>query len=102
MKMKLLLATAAIFSFTICTADAQIVKRAKNQHQRIKQGVQSGELTKAEAANLRTDQKEIRQEVKDAKADGVITKDERKDVRQNQRQESRKIFRKKHNERVRH
>lgn len=102
MKMKLLLATVAAFIFTICTADAQVVKHAKHQHHRIKQGVQSGELTKAEAANLRTDQKEIRQEVKDAKSDGVVTKDERKEVHQDRRKESRKIFRKKHNERIRH
>ena len=102
MKMKLLLATVVVFTFTICTADAQVTKRARNQHHRIKQGVQSGELTKAEAANLRTDQKEIRQDVKEAKSDGVITKDERKDVKQEQRQESRKVFRKKHNNRDRH
>jgi multidrug resistance efflux pump len=102
MKMKLLFASIAAFAFTISAADAQVVKRAKNQHQRIKEGVKSGELTKAEAANLRTDQKEIRQEVKEARADGVVTKDERKEVRQDQRQESRKIYRKKHNARERH
>jgi hypothetical protein len=102
MKMKLLLAAITAFCFTISSADAQVTKRAKNQHQRIKEGVQSGELTKAEAANLRTDQKEIRQDVKDARADGVVTRDERKEVKQEQRQENRKIFRKKHNERTRH
>jgi hypothetical protein len=102
MKMKLLLSVVIVLCFNLGTADAQVVKRAKNQHHRIKQGVKSGELTKAEAANLRTGQKEIRQEVKDAKADGVITKDERKEVKKDQRRESRKIFRKKHNERERH
>lgn len=101
MKMKLLLAAIVAFCFTISSADAQAGKRARNQHQRIKQGVQSGELTKAEAVNLRTDQKDIRQDVKEAKADGVVTRDERKEVKQEQRQESRKIFRKKHNMRTR-
>ena len=100
MKMKLLLAFVTV-CFAITNTSAQTVKRARNQHQRIKQGVQSGELTKAEAANLRTDEKEIRQEAKDARADGVVTKEERKEVRRDQKQESRKIFRKKHNERTR-
>jgi hypothetical protein len=102
MKMKLLPAAIIVFCFSLGSADAQVVKHAKHQHQRIRQGVQSGELTKAEAANLRTDQKEIRQDVKEAKADGVVTKEERKEVKKEQRRESRKIFRKKNNERVRH
>lgn len=47
------------------------------------------------------DQKEIRQDVKEARADGTVTKDERKDIKQDQRQASRKIYRKKHNNRDR-
>lgn len=96
-----LIFTAIVMALAISNADAQIVKHGRNQHQRINQGVRSGELTKAEAVNLRHDQKEIRQEAKAAKADGVVTKDERKDIRQDQKQESRKIFRKKHNSRER-
>ena len=99
--MKLKIATIAIIlAFGINNANAQ-VRRAVHQHQRIRQGVKSGELTKAEAVNLRSDQKNIRQEAKEAKADGVVTKEERKDIRQDQKQESKKIFRKKHNERER-
>lgn len=101
MKAKILAAIAIVMAFSISSADAQVVKRAKVQHQRIRQGVRSGELTKAEAINLRNGQKEIRQDVKEAKADGTISKDERKDIRQDQNQESRKIFRKKHNRRDR-
>lgn len=100
MKSKIIF-SAILMALVINNADAQTVRRARNQHQRIQQGVRSGELTRAEAVNLRTDQKEIRQEVKEAKADGVVTPDERKEVRQDQRQESRKIFRKKHNNRDR-
>ena len=36
-----------------------------------------------------------------AKADGVVTPTERKEIRKDQRQTSRKIYRKKHNSRVR-
>jgi len=99
MKSKFILATLVAFlSIATISADAQTT--AKRQHHRIKQGVKSGELTKAEAKNLRQDQKEIRQEKKAAKADGVVTPAERKDIRQDKRKESREIFRKKHNQRV--
>ncbi len=101
MKAKFLTAIAIVLAFSISSANAQIVKRAHNQHQRIRQGVRSGELTKAEATNLRNGQKEIRQDVKEAKADGKVTKTERKEIRQDQNQENRKIFRKKHNRRER-
>ena len=102
MKLKFLSALAIVLAFSITNADAQIRKKAKNQHHRIKQGVKSGEITKAEAVNLRNDQKEIRQDVKEAKLDdGKITKDERKEIKKDQRQASRKIFRKKHNKRDR-
>jgi hypothetical protein len=84
------------------SADAQTVRgKAQNQRQRIKQGAKSGEITKAEAVNLRNDQREIRQDVKEARADGTVTKEERKDIKQDQRQASRKIYRKKHNNRDR-
>jgi uncharacterized membrane protein YebE (DUF533 family) len=99
--MKLKIAVAAIvMALGITNVNAQI-HRAHQQRQRIRQGVKSGELTRPEAANLRNDQKEIHQDVKAAKADGVVTKEERKDIRKDQRQESREIFRKKHNARVR-
>ena len=93
--------TAIVMALAISNADAQIAKRAISQHHRIKQGVRSGELTRAEGANLRNGQKEIRQDVREAKADGVVTPAEKQEIKQDQRQESRKIFRKKHNNRDR-
>ena len=47
------------------------------------------------------DQKNIRREVRSAKADGNVTRAERKDIRRDQRQAKRKIHRKKHNDRDR-
>lgn len=99
MKTKLFL-SAFILAFAINSADAQTGKQVR-QHKRIKQGVKSGELTKAEAINLRKGQQEIRQEKREAKADGVVTPAEKKEIRQEQRQESRKIYRKKNNRRTR-
>ncbi|MBS1511196.1 MAG: hypothetical protein JST86_10160 [Bacteroidetes bacterium] len=101
MKTKLF-AAAILFAAFCSTAHAQTIRqKGKNQRHRIAQGVKSGELTRTETKNLVKDQKEIRNEVKDARADGVVTKDERKDIKQDQRQESRKIYRKKHNARTR-
>ena len=100
MKAKLL-AAAVVLGALFTTANAQVKPSTKNQHHRIKQGVKSGELTKAETKNVVKDQREIRQDVKEAKADGTVTGAERKDIRQDQRQASRKIYRKKHNNRDR-
>jgi hypothetical protein len=100
MKTKILF-SAIIMALAIGNADAQTVARQVKQHKRIKQGVQSGEITKAEAVNLRNGQKEIREEKREAKADGVVTPGEKQEIRQDQRKESRKIFRKKNNKRDR-
>lgn len=102
MKAKLFVAALMLFCIGINSADAQVRQTAKNQQKRIRQGVRSGELTKPEAVNLARDQREIRQDIREAKTnDGVITPAERKDIRQDQRQASRKIYRKKHNRRDR-
>jgi hypothetical protein len=94
-------AVALILGAIFNSANAQIRQHAKNQHQRIAQGVRSGELTRRETKNLVAGQKEIHQDVKSAKADGIVTGDERKEIRQDQREESREIYRKKHNGRDR-
>ncbi|MGG9970963.1 hypothetical protein ACQ33O_04135 [Ferruginibacter sp. SUN002] len=99
MKAKLILATVAFLSVATFSANAQ--SPTGSQHQRITQGVKSGELTKAEAKKLRHDQRKIRKEKKVAKADGVITPAERKDIRKDKRHANRDIFRKKHNKRDR-
>ena len=101
MNAKFLFVSFIICALGISSANAQIRKTAKHQQARIRQGVKSGELTKAETKNVVKDQKEIRKEVKDAKADGVVTGEEKKEIRQDQNQASRKIFRKKHNKRDR-
>lgn len=96
------LAAAIVLGAFFSTANAQTIKqKGKHERHRIAKGVKSGELTKKETKNLAEGQKEIHQEVKAAKADGVVTKEERKDIKQDQRQESRKIYRKKHNNRDR-
>jgi hypothetical protein len=79
------------------TATPVVTDRQENQSQRINQGVASGELTKKEAATLRTEQRAIRAEKKAFKADGKVTAAERAQLRRDQNQASKRIYKKKHN-----
>lgn len=95
MKIKILAATALIMALSISNTNAQVVSNASTQHDHIKQGVKSGKLTKAEAADLRNDRKDIRKDEK-------ITRKERKQLRHDKKHLNRKSLHKKHNGRVRH
>lgn len=66
------------------------------QQHRVQQGVRSGELTRAETRELRTEQKQIRQMERDYKSDGVLTRPERKELHQAQQEASRNIYAEKH------
>lgn len=73
-----------------------ITQNQIEQHKRIKQGVRNGQLTKAEAKKLRTEQRIIRAEKRMAKADGKITRQERRMIKQNQRVASANIHHEKY------
>src|SRR5450755_825671 len=102
MKTKFLIVAAIALGLGISSADAQIRHRAHTQHQRIRQGVKSGELTKGETKSLVKDQKDLHQDIKLAKSDGKITPGEKKIITKEENKDSREIYRKKHNARVRH
>lgn len=99
MTLKLLSISALIFAFGLNTADAQTTE--KTQRQRVKQGVKSGELTRAETRSIAKMKRETRSDVRAAKADGKVTRAERKEIRRDKRKTSRAIYRKKHNIRQR-
>ena len=67
-----------------------------NEAQRIKQGVQSGSLTRNEAKGLAQEQKQIRTEERAYKSDGRYTAAERQDVHQDLQQASGNIYQEKH------
>jgi hypothetical protein len=83
------------------TTTAKHVSTIKNDRQRIRQGVKSGELTKVEAARLKAQTARVNQERKEYKSDGVVTPEERKDLRQDKKKLSRKIYKQKHDGQVR-
>jgi uncharacterized membrane protein YebE (DUF533 family) len=72
--------------------------REARQHVRIHQGVRSGELTHNEAVRLRTEQRHIRRTEHKAKADGVVTGEERARIEHKQNRAGRDIRRQKHDE----
>jgi hypothetical protein len=78
------------------TRDPGVNQRERNQEGRIGQGAKSGQLTKDELDSLKAEQKAIRQEEKQYKSDGVLTKDERKDLHQDLNQASKDIYQQKH------
>lgn len=76
--------------------DPGVNARQHHQHDRIAQGVRSGSLTKDEAQGLRSEQRSIRQEERQYKSDGALTRDERKDLHQDLNVASRNIYSEKH------
>lgn len=89
------------FSFTMQaqTTAKKITKNQIKQQQRIKQGVQSGELTRREATKLKKEQANIQRTIKLAKSDGVITRKERTIIEKKQAIASKNIATKTHNKR---
>jgi hypothetical protein len=98
----LTLAPAAIFAQTTPTPgqhDYNINQRKENQQDRIGQGVKSGQLTAGETSRLEHQQAGINKEERGMRAqdNGHLTKTDRQTLHQQQNQESRRIYRDKHN-----
>ncbi len=71
-------------------------QRQANQEQRIQQGVQSGALTQREAARLEKGQDRLQAKEDRAKADGVVTKQERANLQRAENKQSARIYNQKH------
>jgi hypothetical protein len=98
-KLSVILLSAAIAGSGLLSA-AEVDQRLENQKDRVQQGVASGELTHKEAKDLRTDEKAIHNEVKEERKEngGKLTPAERRAAKRKLARESKKIYRKKHNE----
>ena len=75
---------------------ARIDQREANQERRIEQGVKSGSLTQKEAAKLEKGQAHVQKMETRAEADGKLTKKERAKIEHAQDQQSRRIYKQKH------
>jgi hypothetical protein len=102
----LTLAPAAIFAQATPTPgqhDYDINQRKVDQQDRIAQGVKSGQLTAGETSRLEHQESGINKEERGMRAqdNGHLTKADRQTIHQQQNQESRRIYRDKHNGKVR-
>lgn len=102
MNKKIMFLSLITSAFVVNTAyagvkDPNVNRRQHHQHERIAQGVKSGELTRSEAKDLRGDQRELRQKERAYKADGQLTKAERVDLHKDLNANSKEIYADKHN-----
>jgi hypothetical protein len=100
----LALAPVAIFAQTPTPGqhDYDINQRKTDQQDRIAQGVKSGQLTAGETGRLEHQEAGINKEERGMRAqdNGHLTKADRSTLHQQQNQESRRIYRNKHNGKV--
>jgi hypothetical protein len=80
------------------TSTPRIDKRQELQQKRIDKGVQSGALNEKEAARLEKGQERVEKMEEKAAADGKVTVKERARIEHRQDQQSKKIFRQKHDQ----
>src|SRR5215467_11513956 len=85
-------------------SDPTIGQRKENQQDRIANGVQSGQLTAGETANLESKEAAINGETRADRAanGGKLTAAEKKQVNQQQNQVSKQIYQDKHNANTAH
>ena len=97
---KLLISGLMIFGFFSLSAGSvhpvKVTKTQVIQQKRIKQGVQSGEITKREFIKLEKQQARIQRTKKIAKADGIVTCKERHKLKSMQKNASVQIYKQKH------
>lgn len=99
MKIVKALAALAIVLPTLAFAQANtpgIDQRQANQERRIDQGVASGSLTPREANRLERGQQRVDNMENRAKADGVVTRQERARINHAQNVQSERIYEQKH------
>ena len=92
---------SAMAQTTPGTRTQHINRRQHEQQARIRQGVRSGELTRGEARRLERNERQIRQEERAARADGVVTREERREINKDLNKTNRRVYRAKHNNRDR-
>ena len=103
----LVIAPVAVFAQTTTPTpgknDYNINQRKGDQQQRIGNGVNSGQLTARETSHLERQEAGINREERGMRAqdNGHLTKQDRRTIHHQQNQESRRIYRDKHNARVR-
>jgi hypothetical protein len=86
----------AVAAGTASAGTARYDARQAHQQQRIGNGVKNGELTMRETRRLAAGQVHLNRVERRAKADGVVTAGERAHMQREENQQSRRIYRQKH------
>ena len=89
-------ALLALPAFAQTAGTPRIDQRQANQERRIEQGEKSGALNAREAARLEKGQAHVQKMENKAVADGKVTPKERARIQKAQNQQSKKIYREKH------
>jgi hypothetical protein len=63
----------------------------RSDRQRIRRGIQRGQITREEARQIRAREQQIRAERRGYRSDGVITRDERREIRRDEREQDRYV-----------
>jgi hypothetical protein len=92
---------AVSFAGFASAGTARMDDREHRQHDRIAQGVRSGDLTRAEARRLRRGQRRVHRMEGRAMEDGRVSPRERRRIEEAQDRQSRAIHRLRHNRRAR-
>jgi hypothetical protein len=95
---KLLLLSAIVMVFGLSSTTFGQGYRNRYDRRRIERGIRSGQLTGDEARALRERQRQIRQERRGYRSDGIITRDERRDIRHDRRDFEREIHSQRHDD----
>ena len=90
------LALSLALAGTVFAGTPRLDNREAHQRARIHDGAASGELTRPEARRLAAGQAHLRRAEARAKSDGVVTGRERVHLQHEANQQSRRIYRQKH------
>lgn len=102
MKKSILAALAVVITVPAFAATPRVDAREHHQQARIYNGVASGELTRPETRRLAAGQVHLNRVESRAKSDGVVTHRERAHLQHEANQQSRRIYRQKHDAQDRH
>jgi len=94
-------ALAMVMAGSASAGTPRLDQREHNQRERIQDGRASGELTRPESRRLAVGQANLRLDEARAKSDGVVTTRERAQLQREANQQSRRIYRQKHDAQTR-
>jgi hypothetical protein len=104
MKINKLLLTAVFAAIAVPalaqTGTPKLDAREAKQQERIANGAANGQLTAKETQNLEKHEAKLNADEAAAKSDGVVTAKEHRQLKREANRDSRRIARKKHNEKV--